>query len=507
MKFWRKYHRWAGLVLSLFFFLFAISGIVLNHRSLFSGFSLSRDVLSSSYQYKNWNSAALRNALSISEDTTLLYGNIGCWLKIRASDNFLDFNQGFPNGIDNRKINKIFKTNNQRLFAGTLFGLYERMDHTWSKIELPVEHARITDIIERQDTLFILTRNELCLLPLHHHSELSVECLPAPDDYDHKVSLFKTLWVIHSGELLGITGKLLVDFIGLLFLFFSVTGIIWFISPKLIKRAKQKLKPVIRTQKTFRFSVRWHNRMGVYLVIFLLITALTGMFLRPPLLIPIANSKVRKIPGTMLGSPNAWYDKLRAIRYNDHHQVFLISTSTGFYALTDDRQRMRPIPQQPPVSVMGINIFESINSTSYLIGSFNGLYQWDPFQMTVQNYLTGEPYLPSQRPSRPIGDYMAAGYFNDGFNEYYFDYHHGAVPINRSKPFPLMPDTILNESPLSLWNFMLEVHTARIFQDLIGPFYILIIPLTGLATVVLLLSGVWIWWKRTRKKRNQACQA
>ena len=496
MRFWRKYHRWAGFILSVFFFLFTFSGIVLNHRSLFSSFSVSRDLLSISYKYSNWNNATVRNGLCINNDSTLFYGNIGCWLKVDGSDNFLDFNQGFITGIDNRKITKLFKTSQNRLFAGTLFGLFERKDDYWSKIELPVDHQRITDIIEHQDTLLILTRSELCLLPLNQSPEIGVEYLPTPDDYDHKESLFKTLWVIHSGEIFGLTGKLMVDVIGLLFLFFSITGIIWFISPRLIKRARTKLKPIIRKQKIFRFSVKWHNRLGIYIVFFLLITTLTGMFLRPPLLIPIAKSKVGKIPGTLLDSPNGWFDKLRAIRYNDHHDVFLVSTSNGFYALASDRQRMIPIPHQPPVSVMGITIFESTSSTSYLIGSFNGLYQWDPFKMTVHNYLTGERYTPAMAPSRPISDYMASGYFRDELNAYYFDYNHGVVQLNGTEPFPDMPENILKESPMSLWNFMLEIHTARIFQDLIGSFYILIIPLTGLATVFLLLSGVWIWWRR-----------
>lgn len=506
MQFWRKYHRWAGLVLSLFFFLLAFSGIVLNHRAFFSDFSISRSILSKSYKYSNWNNSAIRNGLSITEDSTLFYGNVGCWLKTNDSDDFLDFNQGFPSGIDNRKITKLFQTNQNRIFAGTLFGLYERQCNNWSKIKLPTDHQRITDIIEHQDTLMILTRSELCLLPLNQSSEVEMEYLPVPDDYDHKESLFKTLWVIHSGEILGLTGKLLVDVIGLLFLFFAITGIVWFISPELIKRAKKRLKPVIRKKKIFRFSVKWHNRLGIYVVFFLLITTLTGMFLRPPLLIAIARSKVSKIPGTMLDSPNPWFDKLRAIRYNDHHKVFLVSTSNGFYALTSDRQRMIPTPQQPPVSVMGINIFKQTTSTSYLIGSFNGIYQWYPFQLSVHNYLTGELYQPSHTPSRPIGDYMAAGYFIDGESEYYFDYNHGVVQLNGTEPFPDMPENILNESPMSLWNLMLEIHTARIFQDLIGPFYILIIPLTGLATVFLLLSGVWIWWKRFRKKRSMACK-
>ena len=45
LKFFRKWHRWPGVIMSFFFILWAISGIVMNHRQLFSGFDISRKYL------------------------------------------------------------------------------------------------------------------------------------------------------------------------------------------------------------------------------------------------------------------------------------------------------------------------------------------------------------------------------------------------------------------------------------------------------------------------------
>lgn len=61
---------------------------------------------------------------------------------------------------------------------------------------------------------------------------------------------------------------------------------------------------------------RWLNlfknrKIGIWIALLLLFNVVTGMFLRPPLLIPIASSRVGKIPLSMLDSDNAWADKLR----------------------------------------------------------------------------------------------------------------------------------------------------------------------------------------------------
>ncbi len=499
MKFWRKYHKWAGLILSFFLFLFAVSGVILNHRSMLSQFDIPRNILSSSYQYHNWNNAALRGNIELDSVHTLFYGNVGCWQYNSLTKNWDDYNSGFPDGIDNRKISSLIKTNGGRLFAGTMFGLYEHNGNQWNSVPLNLDHPRVCDLIEVSDTLHILTRSELGLLNLREdQNHIEFQFLPTPDNYKAKTSLFKTLWELHSGEILGITGKLVVDLIALIFLFFSVTGFIWFISPSLIRKAKLKLKPIYRKKKVFRFSVKWHNKLGVYTIVFLAFTTFTGMFLRPPLLIAIANSTVGNIPFTMLDSPNAWYDQLRAVRFNEKYGVYLVSTNKGFYALTENRKEMLKIPAQAPVSVMGINVFEEIKSDQYLIGSFSGLYLWNPFTSKITNYINGQALISKNAPARPIGSHMATAFYSDSNEQHYFDYNHGAVRLSGTNNFAMMPESVIESSPLSLWNLALEIHTGRIFQDLIGPFYILIVPLVGLATLMLLGSGLWVWWKKYR---------
>jgi len=56
---------------------------------------------------------------------------------------------------------------------------------------------------------------------------------------------------------------------------------------------------------------------------------------------------------------------------------------------------------------------------------------------------------------------------------------------------------------MSLWNFSLEIHTGRIFEGLLGSFYLLLVPLIGLAGITVVISGYLLWWKKYRTKRIQ----
>jgi len=46
---------------------------------------------------------------------------------------------------------------------------------------------------------------------------------------------------------------------------------------------------------------------------------------------------------------------------------------------------------------------------------------------------------------------------------------------------------------MPLWNWLFEIHNGRFFKDLIGEWYILIVPLGSLLFVLITLSGVYDW--------------
>ncbi len=502
-KIFRKLHKWPGIVIAFFAILFAVSGIIMNHRQVFSTVDVSRNLLPHNYRYENWNLAAVRGSFPDSNDSVLIYGNIGIWKTPSDLNAFTDFNQGFPKGIDNRKIYSVTRHNNI-LYAGTHFGLYSRDTQAgeWEKVKLPVKQERIADVNLKGDTLLVLSRHYL--LKTTDGTSFETVQLPVPVNYERKTGLFNTLWELHSGELFGLPGKLLVDLLGLVTIVLSVTGLLHFFFPKIIRRMKKKKKPVKPWAKATKTNLHWHNVLGYIFAAFLIINTLAGIHLRPPLLIPIANKKVGIIPGTHLDSPNPWFDKLRRVEWDENLNRYLFSTSDGFYAAGEAlKTPLQPIIPQPPVSVMGLNVFKPAGHLKYLTGSFNGLFLWDIRTGGVYDYLTGQPYAPPRGMASPIGSNMAAGLVEAGENVWWFDYNRGALSLT-GKPFPEMPLEILQDSPMSLWNVSLEVHTGRIFEHLVGMFYILYVPLSGLCLIMVLVSGFFIWWNRYRKKKQKA---
>ena len=497
IEFFKKYHKWLGIVLTIFILLFSISGIILNHRELFSGIDISRNVLPQEYHYNNWNNAAVKSTEKINNDSIIIYGNIGVWLTDSTFSQFSDFNAGFPKGIDNRKICKIFRNSQGDLFAGTFFGLYQFdfKKKAWQKITLPIHEERIVDIAEKEDTLLVMSRS--FLLKTIDYSNFTKLTLPEPEDYDNKVGLFKTLWVIHSGEIYGIIGKLIVDFAGLIFIFLSITGLIYFINSLSIKRRKKKQKKIKSLIKSNKWNLKWHNKIGWITLVLLIITAITGMFLRPPLLITIANSRVDKIPFSLLDSPNPWFDKLRRIIYDEKNDKFIIATLDGIYSSDDNFASKLKKPQnQPPASIMGVNVFENVNDSTLLVGSFEGLFLWNTINGEIDDYIKKEPYIKPEIQGPPIGSHVVTGFSKHFKNdEVYFDFGKGAKLVDSDGQFSLMPLNI-EQQPISLWNLALEVHTARIYAFMFGGLYILVIPLIGLLILFILVSGFIVWFTK-----------
>ncbi len=500
----RKFHKWPGIVITLFVILFTVSGIFMNHRSLISGVDIRRSLLPSEYSYQNWNKAAVKSICQISTDSSLVYGNIGIWLSTDQFRTFQDWNAGLPPGIDNRKISKIIKAPDGKLFAGTYFGLfqYSFRNCEWQKIALPVSEERITDLIMKQNELLVQTRS--FLLKSTDGKVFQPILLPAPEGYNGKASLFKTLWLLHSGEIWGPVGKLVVDLFGLAILIISLTGLMHFIFPGWLKRRKAKQKNNTTLVTVRNTNLRWHNCLGWIFIPFLIFVTITGMFLRPPLLIAIANSVVSPIPGTVLSSPNPWYDKLRRVVYDEQQHIFLFSTYDGFYIADENfKEPMRQPMNQPPVSVMGCNVLEQKGENIYLVGSFNGLFLWNPFSGQMIDYLSGNLFEAPQVVGPPVSKDMIDGWFADNSgNEFYFDYNWGVLPIRNKAQFGKMSAEIIDKSPISLWNLSLEVHTGRIFESLIGLFYILYVPFAGICILIVLISGFFIWWIGYRKKRK-----
>ena len=208
---------------------------------------------------------------------------------------------------------------------------------------------------------------------------------------------------------------------------------------------------------------------------------------------------------TWLDNPNPWFDRLRDIVYDETLDIFIVSTSDGFYYSPDDfKSPLKRFSTEPPVSVMGINVFNKTGPGQYLVGSFSGIYDWIPAHNYITDHVSGNPLKAAGSRGNPFGNIPVAGMIKHNENDYIFEYLRGAMNYNSELQFPEMPEHIIRESPISLWNLSLEVHTGRIFSFLLGDFYILYIPIVGIGTMLILVSGFVVWWRK--KKTNKGLQ-
>ena len=137
------------------------------------------------------------------------------------------------------------------------------------------------------------------------------------------------------------------------------------------------------------------------------------------------------------------------------------------------------------------------------VRSFSGIFEWEPERGLVTDAVTKTHWVDTGRGGPPFGAVNVAGYIRlNDTTRIIFEYAHGSMAIDGKNTLPEMPCTMVASGPLSLWNTALEIHTGRIFEPILGPFYILVVPLVGLATLFILVSGFLSWYIARRKKRT-----
>lgn len=133
---------------------------------------------------------------------------------------------GLPAGADYRQIRGVVQTRQGKLFAASTMGLYRLDPHTgWQLVPLPQTDGNelLTDITTRGDTLIVLGRS--CLyISRPPYKQFACLQLQAPEGYEGKTTLFRQMWMLHSGALFGAAGKLIVDGIALILIVLCVTG-------------------------------------------------------------------------------------------------------------------------------------------------------------------------------------------------------------------------------------------------------------------------------------------
>lgn len=354
------------------------------------------------------------------------------------------------------------------------------------------DKEELEDMTLRGDTLVLLGRSKIfSSLPPYARFE---EHILHPLEYHHseKTTLFKTIWMIHSGELFGTSGKIFVDFIAIVLVILCVTGLIYTYKKRWMKRTKNVDKRR-RGSVLMKDSMKWHNRFGYWLIVFTLLIAITGICLRDPLSSMLKRVEVSPLPGTTLVSDNPFNDSLRAIRWDDQLGEWLLITSKNMYHLKSFDAIPVPFKVKPKISAMGVNVFEKVGN-EWMIGSISGLYRFDIQKGQVKDYakkIEKETKYSKSKQRRAISV--------SGFSQ-----HLGPTLVVFSKQkgaselLPAMPEK-MSQQPFPLWNFALELHTGRYFSLGMKGFSSWYVQISGILLLFILLSGLFIYL-HSRKK-------
>ena len=499
---WKRWHKWIGLIIAPFLFVICLSGITMNHRNAISGIDIPRSILPKSYHFNSWNNVAAKATLKLNKDSILLFGASGIWLTDSINVSYQDFSQGLKKGADNRIVSNVVRTDFGNMFAATTYDLYiyNNKSLAWQNISDRVGcHERLTDIAVKGDSVVVVSRSNLYIsLPPYTHFEKKE--LPAPQNYVEEVSLFRTIWLLHSGEIYGLVGKLIIDAMALVILVLSVTGFIITFYHKLIKKKKKQGLAV--DVSTLKNSYKLHNKLGWWLFPILIFIGGTGILLRPPLLITIIQMRVPPLCGSVIDSENPWNDRLRALCYDKYNDNWLLYSSEGFYSF--DSLSETPVKEEEPptVSVMGVTLLQQQDKENWMVASFSGAFLWNRESKEMIDCFTGKVVLP-KKGGMPTLDKAISGYTKDlrgvktlfSYDKEMFE----MLNDKNTQPIAPMPKEI-GKGRMSLWLFALECHVGRIYSPIIGELNMIFVFVSGAFFLVLSISG-FIIYKRKYKKR------
>lgn len=489
------WHKWTGLAACVLLTLSCLSGVVLNHRSAVSHIGVSREILPEAYRYEKWNNGLMRGTLAYRTSGMYIpglfvYGNAGIWHGDRDGARFADFNRGLPKGADKRNVRGMAQTPSGHIFAITTGALYRYGRHSgWQPTPLrPAPGERLSDITTVGDTLVAAGRSYIYTSLPPYTSFRRVQ-LKAPDNHDGNVTLFRTVWTLHNGEMFGWAGRVFVDLMAVLLMLIAATGAMAFLMPRTTRMMKKDTRKAGRHTAA---TMLLHRRLGRATIALTLFVCATGWMLRPPMIALVASLRTPPIPGTTLHSDNPWHDKLRMVRHDDKAGDWLISTSDGFYSLATLEATPEKTGKEPPVSVMGLNVWQKDSQGRWLAGSFGGMYEWDRSSGQITDFFTRQ--TTDAHRGVPFGQHPVSGYSADFVGKAFaVDYRKGTDEVPQPREMAGLP--------MSLWAVAQEVHTGRIFTFL-GKGSALYVFVAGSVAIAALWTGLRLTSRKRRKSRN-----
>ncbi len=490
-------HKYPALFALLYCLWMGLSGIALNHPQLIKRFSLKNQLMPANYQYCKWNRLSWRDAAISRQHNNILYvgGKEGVWQSLNRGKNFTRLADGFPAAAYEKDTFCLLLADydkQETLFAGTRSGLFYLENQDWQRVKHPILGSRpVVDLVQVENRILAFTDSAAFTANADNYPP-NFTALKLPRRRDNaRLPLFRWLRKIHDGSIFGFTGRLFVDIIGLVLVFLSFSGLlIWHV----IFNKKRGWKTIL-SGRIFSLNYRWHLKLGSISAVFIAITALSGAFAQPPLLLTIARLQTPAGLQPQENAVNPWNKQIQRAAYLKSRKLLLIATKQGIFSGPPDGSRdFFRRPDVVPIHGMGALVFKSLDDAKLLIGSFSGLYLWDTAGRVVTELKAGAQAGSPDR-GQPI---MATGVLiENGEPLLAIDYESGLEPLKpRLKIVPAMPDILRSQSRISLWHTLFELHNGRIFAEYIGPFYWFITPAGALFFCLILTSGSLLWFGR-----------
>lgn len=508
-------HKYIGLLLILFLIWMSLSGVLMNHPELISEISVPGWLVPSQYHIRNWNRSALIDLEFSKKDPNVGYaaGIVGVWKTTDGGRSFVEMASGLPSSEYYLKVRSLFLLEGQTdwLFAGTDGGLFARnlQEARWRSVPLGgMSREPVKKILRIQNQLLVFTDSHAYESPAPP-AEMRFSALRLPlEEEERRVSLIKLFFDVHYGKAWGLAGLLIFDATGLIILFLSVSAFYTWYFPWKRRHMKKESRLLTNkmSRKVFKTLFKYHLKIGIWISAILLIIGATGMFMRPPLLAALVDGNIPAAyyPGFLPNNP--WHEKIQNAMYDEVEERIIIQATDGFWVAPSDLSEVfRRQDLNVPVFVMGATVFEPYGQSGLLVGSFGGIFHLErstgrPIDLLSNQAVT---HISTLMPAW----HMVTGYFKTPRGEEFITAHNqGLLPVGNAKldgRFE-MPQELIREFRMPLWNYLFEIHNGRFFGEWIGNWHLLIIPLGSLLFLLITLSGIydWIFLKIIRKHRR-----
>lgn len=486
-RFSRFLHKWLGITVCLYFIWMSITGIIINHPYLFANFSVPASWLDKGNLKRfTWRGMIFskKNPLE-----GFAYGDSGILKTVDGGRRFSPFMKGLPHSIKPRKVHCLYLDEaNNLLFAGTESGIYicDLKKEIWRGLMFEGKGETILDIFPFKHDLLAISHSHFYLAKNRFPFGFKRITLKIDKKINNRSTISDFLLSIHHGLIFGLLGKLLIDLVGIVLLFLSVSAIYFWYFPhiKCILQGRKRIS-------LYKFLRKYHSKLGIWTVIPILLVSITGFFVSFPPMRFILAYPLGFNPKDILNR-NPWKENIEKALYNPDTEKVLILTKDGLMEWDGDlKSPCKKVSMKMPPRFMETSVFRyNLSDKTYLIGSFSGLYKIDPLAGKVVNYLFQKT---GRRKTARI-----FGYFKKpNGDEYYCDCKKGIITINGNNLIT-MPEGISKTSIVSLWDFCYELHCGRIFKFILGQNSWLIALIGSLSLIFTGITGTYNWFYRRR---------